>query len=101
MEFTIEMLDKFLIHKNIEKVESFKLNDSEFERWRSFKIMEEEYDIEWWVNGCYLHHRNLTIPFDLMIQSGTWPNKYKLNLQFYHNDNICCIIPLKEYGEKK
>ena len=29
--------------------------------------------------------------------SGTWPNYFKNNLQFYYGKDVVCILPVEEY----
>jgi len=92
----IEHLDCVLKHKNIERIECQKgIGDEYFERKRKFVIAGETYQITWYRNTSYLEHRNLTIPFDSVKQSGTWPNNKKTNLQFYNSKlETCCILPI-------
>ena len=100
-EFTIENLDTALQHKNIIVNQVAKENnDGDFNRIRFFTIKKSPvllYKIEWWKNICYLSACNLKIPFDSVKQSGTWPNRYKLNLQFSYNNKTCCILPIESY----
>ena len=95
----IEELDNVLTHKNIENIESKRgLGEEYFKRKRRFVIAGEKYQITWYRNTSYLEHRNIIVRFDLVKQSGTWPNNKKMNLQFYNtNLETCCIIPLEDY----
>ena len=64
--------------------------------------MGATYNIEWWSNISYLLLPNdMVIPFSSVEVSGTWPNEYKNNLQFYHNGEICAILPIEHYGKGK
>jgi len=95
----IEDLDKVLIHKNIKNVEKFPYGEELFKRVRKFKIFGLEYKIKWWNNQCYLTHFGVTVLFDTVEQSGTWPNNMKLNLQFCTNDDICAIVGIEYYPD--
>lgn len=98
-DFSIETLDKILTHPNINVKPSIP-RDAHFDRFRYFTLDGTEYVIEWWVNICYLNIGGVIIPFNSVQQSGTWPNRAKLNLQFYDKQsNICCVIPLEKYPD--
>lgn len=74
----------------------------EQEIWREINFRSllngTDYKITWYCNISYLSDREgLTIPFDQLSITGTWPNQYKNNLQLYYKGNVCCILPLEEY----
>jgi len=95
---TIDDLDRVLCHPNIVDVVSCPVGDELFQRRREFTVHDERFAIEWWVNGSYLYHGRLTIPFKTVRQSGTWPNMAKLNLQFYNDDHrVCCVLEIEQY----
>lgn len=64
---------------------------------RSFIIGDELYSIEWWINVSYLRKGGLLVVFDNVKRSHTWPNRAKLNLQFYYNDKVVAVIELEPY----
>jgi hypothetical protein len=79
-------------NKNIEKVYERGL------RTLGFYIGVKKFEIEWWVNISYLHTDcGCKIPFHTVTLSGTWPNRAKLNLQFYYNKEAGCILPVEHY----
>ena len=55
------------------------------------------YRIEWWKNISYLHRDGLVVVFERVNQSPTWPNRAKLNLQFYYGANTTAIIELEHW----
>lgn len=95
----IEDLDKVLSsNKNIENVQVVKLDhETIFERVRLFTIRGQNYKIEWWTNGCYLWCGELSVYFSEVEISGTWPNRFKNNLQFYYDGETVAVIPIEEY----
>jgi hypothetical protein len=97
---TLEELDKALNYPTI-KVESLDKGNEFIERWRKLTIDNEEYEIEWYCNVCYLHHGALKILFNTVILSNTWPHRSKMNLQFYDsNEEICCILLIDKWEEE-
>ena len=72
-----------------------------------FTVFGIEYRIEWYCNIMYLYINNtVQIPFYYFEESGTWPNRFKTNLQFYDNKkesgflvkgNVVCILPIEKY----
>lgn len=94
----IEQLDRVLNHKNIKNLRKESFDHECLERVLRFIIDDQEYAIIWWYNVSYLNHNNITVPFVKVVQSGSWPNNKKLNLQFKdeHGDT-CCIIGLEDY----
>lgn len=82
-------------HKNITNV-----SEGASFRHILFTINGFDYHIEWFINQCYLHYNMLTVCFNNVKLSGTWPNKAKQNLQFYDAEgNPVAIIPVEEYSE--
>lgn len=95
---TIEELDRLLsLNSNISLVNSEK-KEGCFNRKRTFRVHDQEFEIEWWCNGSYLNIGKVIIPFKAVTLSNTWPNRSKVNLQFYDsNDYPCCIIPVADW----
>jgi hypothetical protein len=59
-------------------------------------INNVEISIEWWVNQSYVDILGCKIPFKHIEISGTWPNRYKTNMQFYNGtESPCLIIPIE------
>lgn len=97
-KFSIESLDRALDHPNIKM--HMRNDDWIFNRVRVFKVGNEEYEIEWYSNICYLHHKDLTIPFQFVKQSNAWPHRSKMNLQFYDSElEVCCVLKIDDYGD--
>ena len=68
-----------------------------FSRVYAFTVRGVKYVIECWANLCYLKCGELEIVFDSFNFSGTWPNGFKRNLQFYFNGKTIAILPVEEY----
>ena len=93
---TIENLEALLAsNEEIKPLPVIELGAGEFNRVREFIVKEQLYKIEWWVNLSYLTHGALMVPFHTVKISGTWPNHFKTNLQFYYYNNACAILPLE------
>ena len=91
----IEELDNALAHHTI-SVTRFAAGNETFERIREVRVGDRAVMIEWWPNVCYLHTPdNLTVIFNSLKQSNTWPNESKMNLQFYDKRGICAILKLE------
>jgi hypothetical protein len=104
MNISIEQLDTVLNHPSISLLCS-EMGDDTFDRSRKFVIDGKKYEIIWYVNECTLYHENMIVPFDYVIQSGTFPNQSIMNLQFYRGKDsypICIIglINIKTLGEQ-
>jgi hypothetical protein len=99
MSITHEDLIKVLTHKNIKILPESELPEEDyFNRNIDFEIEGSIYSIEWWGNICYLHCQGLKMPFTNVEQLGTWPNNYKVNLQFYYtNKDTCAVIGIEKY----
>lgn len=84
---------------NVTDVEWIDHYKSGYSRTLKFIVENTTYRIEWWKNVSYLNTANdLQIPFEYVEVSGTWPNGYKTNLQFYRDGEVVAILPLEEYG---
>jgi hypothetical protein len=68
-----------------------------FSRVYAFTVRGVKYTVECWANICYLKCGELTVVFDSFNFSGTWPNSFKKNLQFYSNGKTIAILPVEEY----
>ena len=71
-----------------------------FSRAYDFTVRGVKYTVECWANICYLNCGELSIVFDNFEFSGTWPNSFKKNLQFYFNKKTIAILPVEEYQPK-
>jgi len=89
-------------------IEDVKIPNSiapDFDREHEFSVRGVRYKIEWWTNICYLYIDEVIIPFGFMELSGTWPNRFKTNIQFmdraprgvFDLPEKVCIIPLEEW----
>ena len=97
-EFTIEDLDRSLSYPTIMVIPSKNKGPEHFERMRKFIVFGKEYTIEWWKNISYLFIDGVQIPFYGMQISNTWPNRSKMNLQFYDDrDEVCCVLKIEDY----
>lgn len=85
---------------NVTDVEWINFDTNGFSRTIQFKANEITYKIEWWSNISYLQtNSGLVVPFENVEVSGTWPNRYKTNLQFYNKGVTVAILPLEKYKE--
>ena len=70
-----------------------------------FTIRGIKYRIEWWSNVRYLlvgEREEVQIPFDNFRLSGTWPNHFRTNLQFYDTaGEVVCIVPIEPYEKEE
>lgn len=83
---------------NVTDVEWINLTNCGYSRLIQFVVKGIIYRIEWWTNVSYLQtQEGLVIPFESIKISGTWPNRYKTNLQFYAKGEVAAILPLEEY----
>jgi len=97
---TIEKLEEVLCSKGVDNLKRYSSNNELFSRWFSFSVNENSYKICWYHNliTLYLNSDCLLI-FNYVIYSGTWPNEYKWNLQFYIEESKCpvFIIPIEKW----
>ncbi len=91
---TLEELDQALNYPTL-TVAQAAMGDESFNRIRSFEINGQYFSVVWWTNRSYLHAGALTIPFETVKQSNTWPHASKMNLQFYDDNNLCAILKLE------
>lgn len=96
----IEDIDKYLDYPTITVAPS-DLEPDTFDRNRYFNVEGVTYRIEWWKNISYLYHGALQIPFDRMERANTWPNRSMMNLQFYYNNNVCCVLKIESNPEEQ
>ena len=73
--------------------------DSGFSRTCSFSVRGVDYEIEWYCNYSELRCGEMLVLFDNFHITGTWPNHFKNNLQFYFRGKVCAVIPVEEYPE--
>lgn len=100
---TKEQLETLLV--NAPNVTGFAwINESKhgFSRECEFHVRGVRYEIRWFINTCYLKIAEAEICFDQLAVSGTWPNNFKTNLQFYRDrygdePSVVAIIPIEEY----
>jgi hypothetical protein len=53
---------------------------------------------EWYTNLCSAYIDDIQIfGFDNIEITGTFPNKYKMNIELKKNGNVICIIPIQKY----
>ena len=71
----------------------------DYNRVIKFTAFNVEYKIVWWTNVSYLYIGNVQIVFNNIDVSGSWPNKFKLNINFTTPAGTVCILPIKEYEE--
>lgn len=86
---------------NVKSVQWICKSNYGFSRDLEFYVHGKKYVIEWWVNGSYLYfNEGAMFSFDNVKVSGTWPNRFKTNLQFYQDGKVVAIIPLEQYSKK-
>jgi len=83
-------------NKNIELLPSEDIS-GEFDRVLKFYALDKYYEIEWWINLCYLHIDGVQVLFHRCNIDGCWPNYYKNNLNFYYNNDKIAVLPIEEY----
>jgi|SRR5690606_1803407 len=72
-----------------------------FSRTLMFTANKKTYTIRWSWNESELYFdKDSLLHFDTCKVSGTYPNNYKTNLQFYLNGRIVAVIPLEKYLTK-
>lgn len=83
---------------NVYNVEYINVDKCGFSRKISFDVSDKTYKIEWmWNQSTLFMDGDVEIIFDKCFAIGTWPNRYRTNLQFYHKDTPICIIPIENY----
>jgi hypothetical protein len=93
-EYLFDVLNR---NKNIINCKWIRFDKHGFSRTCQFFVRGEVYAIEWWANMSYLSVDELIIPFESVELSGSWPNHFKVNLQFEYNGQCCAILPVEEY----
>lgn len=86
------------IIQNAPTVENFKLSEPRTIR---FEVNNKKYKIEWYWNQSYLYFdEDAMFLFQRVELSSTWPNYYKVNLQFEQYGKTIAVIPLVPYKRK-
>ena len=94
---TREAIEKKLkSHNCIKSIGWVNEDEYGFSRTYRFKVRNVTYEIEWWSNISYLHCGEMLIPFEEMQITGTWPHRFKNDIQFYNKGHVCCILPIEE-----
>ena len=71
-----------------------------FNRELSFVLLDSEYNIEWYSNLMTLTTPcGLEVKFTSVEYSGTWPNGFKMNLQFRYGKECVAILGVERYKE--
>ncbi|GAA0348210.1 hypothetical protein GCM10008931_44370 [Oceanobacillus oncorhynchi subsp. oncorhynchi] len=82
---------------NVSYAEWIDSDDYGYSNRLEFIVKNKSYIIVWYWNESKLYFQNGLFCFDKVEVSGTWPNDYKNNLQFYLNGRVVGVIPLEEY----
>ncbi len=83
---------------NVTEVEWINKGEYGFSRTLSFVIRDRKYKIErMWNLSKLIFEDGSVVLFDKCRVSGTWPNRFKTNLQFYLDKGPIAIIPIEEY----
>lgn len=83
---------------NVTNVNWINKDKYEYSRDLEFMVSNTNYRIKWFWNESQLFFNgNCMVRFDRCELSGTWPNKYKYNLQFYLNGEVIAVVPVGEY----
>lgn len=104
---TREQLETLLVNApNVTGVAWINKEKYGFSRECEFHVRGARYEVRWFTNTCYLKIGEAEICFDQIKVTGTWPNNFKTNLQFYqdrYNDepSVVAIIPIEEYLTRK
>ena len=53
--------------------------------------------IIWYISILYFVEEgsNLLVVFERFEETNTWPNRAKLNFQFYYKGEVCCVLPVE------
>lgn len=98
MKKSIDEIEQMLESaKGVKNVVRYKNGDYQFERNINFTVRGTEYKIVWYKNLSTLYAGNVEINFTAVEFSGTWPNKFKDNLQFYYENEVIAIIGVNNY----
>lgn len=63
-----------------------------------FNIAHKHFNILWFKKLMRLSSQcGMSIMFDNVEYSGTWPNNFKKNLQFYRNGDTIAVIGIERY----
>lgn len=84
-----ENLEKVLSRVNAKKI----YDETYFTRSWEIICFESKITIIWFANIGTIKINDIEIKFDDLEISGTWPNKFNMNLQFSLRGNPSCIIP--------
>lgn len=91
---TISRLDHLLTYQTITVYPS-KEQGEQFNRLRVFTVNGYTYTIEWWINLCYLTSHGMTVIFDQIEITNTWPNHFEMDMQLLRKDRVIGLIKLK------
>jgi len=97
---TLKQIDKLLEYHTIDAFPVLEVG-GEFNRKRRFNIEGNEWRIVWYKNICYLENNNqsLIIPFEQVKLTNTWPTRSKMNLQFYYQGEVCCVLKIEDFDQ--
>ncbi|WP_393965778.1 hypothetical protein [Exiguobacterium sp. S22-S28] len=104
---TQEQLETLLVNApNVTGVAWINENKYGFSRECEFHVRGMRYAIRWFTNICYLIIGEAEVLFEELKVTGTWPNSFKTNLNFYQDrydgePGIVAIIPIEEYPTRK
>jgi hypothetical protein len=67
---------------------------ADYSRVIEVKALFSDIKIVWWSNVAYVFISGSQVVFDTLDVSGTWPNEFKLSINFRYNNKAVCIVPL-------
>lgn len=74
-------------------------HNNHFNRKLFFMVDDNEYCIEWFSNLMTLTSPcGMEVKYTNVEHSGTWPNRFKRNLQFYYGKDCVAIIGIEKYN---
>jgi len=96
-KFHYETLERILRDDRING-KPININQYGFSREFAFCIDGADYEIRWFHNQSTLSSGFLDVIFHRADISGTWPNRAKMNIQFYDiNNNVVAVLPIERY----
>lgn len=94
------MIDKEEIIKLFDEHNiKYELVKDEYGFWRTinFFVLDKYYKIIWYCNLGTFVSADFLIKFTDITINGYWPNNFKKNINFIHNDDIIGVLPIENY----
>ena len=93
-KFHFEELEVVMNHDKVNG-KPINIDDYGFSREFAFCIDGSDYEIRWFHNQSTLSSGFLDVMFHRVKVANTWPNRSKMNLQFYDDkNNVVAVLPI-------